>query len=366
MTSITTNFDGSPIRKRVRRGHVVFGGCDYLGLSRHPRVIGAAVRAAGRFGLSTSASRTTTGDTAEHRALEHELAVFLESSSAMLTLDGLTANMAAMQALAGRVTAAVLDERAHPTLALAATAAALPVLTYRHRDADDARRVANAAGGPVVIATDGVFAADGTIAPVEGLRAALPCERSAVVIDDCHGFMVLGDGGRGTSQAAGHSPSNQLLVTTTLAKGLGCSGGVVAGPQELLSRARDRISVYVCTTPASPALIAAAREAMRVASDEPARRVRLFANAALFADALEHAGLGPASPATPIFAFWTANRDGMEELRQRVDARGFELPLMEYPSGPAPCYFRASVSADHTVSQLESFAEILSACRGTA
>lgn len=283
----------------------------------------------------------------------------------MLTLDGLTANMAAMQTLAGRVSAAVLDERAHPTLALAATSAALPVRSYRHRDASDAARVARSVGGPVVLGTDGVFTADGGIAPIAALMDALPCERSALVVDDCHGFMVLGESGRGTTNAAGLVPEERLLVTTTLAKGLGCSGGVVAGPRELLEAARTRISVYVCTTPASPALIGAAREALRVASDEPARRVRLFENADRFARALDRAGFEQTSdPATPIFAFWTAHESDMAELRQRLSARGFDLPLMSYPSGPAACYFRASVSADHVESQLDAFDDALAACRG--
>ncbi len=361
--------DSDPDRPGVhpQRALVTFGGCDYLGLSRHPRVVGSAIRAAGRHGLSTSASRTTTGDTIEHRTLEQELAAFLQSGSAMLTLDGLTANMAAMQMLTGRVNAAVLDERAHPTLALAATAAALPVRMYRHRDASDAARVARSVGGPIVLATDGVFTADGAIAPISELIDALPDERSALIVDDCHGFMVLGDSGRGTANAAGHSPHDRLLVTTTLAKGLGCSGGVVAGPRELLEPARDRISVYVCTTPASPALISAAREALRVATDEPARRARLFENAERFANALAHAGLAPPKdPATPIFAFWTGDETDMRDLRRRVLARGFDLPLMAYPSGPVPCYFRASVSADHTEAQIDAFADALAGCRGSA
>ncbi len=357
-------FDPHDLLDRTPRREVAFGGCDYLGLSRHPRVIGAAVRAAGRHGLSTTASRTTTGDTIEHRTLERELAEFLQAESAMLTLDGLTANMAAMQTLAGRVSAAVLDERAHPTLALAATAAALPVRTYRHRDAADAARVARSVGRPVALGTDGVFTADGAIAPIVDLVRALPDPRSTLIVDDCHGFMVLGESGRGTVNAAGRVPDDQLLVTTTLAKGLGCSGGVVAGPRAMLESARDRISVYVCTTPASPALIGAAREALRVAADEPARRTRLFDNAARFARALDRAGLGPpADSSTPIFAFWTDDEPAMAELRDRLKRRGFDVPLMSYPSGPAACYFRASVSADHTESQLDAFADLLDSCQ---
>ncbi|GJM18065.1 MAG: 8-amino-7-oxononanoate synthase [Phycisphaeraceae bacterium] len=341
---------------------VVFGGCDYLGLSRHPRVIEAATAAAARYGLSTSASRTTTGDTPEHRGLEADLARFLDAQASVLLLDGLTANIAAMQALAMRVRSAVLDERAHRSLFLAAEAAGLPVRTFAHLDPEDAARVARSASGPVVLATDGVFTADGSRAPVRALLDALPTEHCSLLVDDCHGFMVLGDSGQGTLNHAGLAPAGRVVMTTTLAKGLGCAGGAVIADGELVERTRSQ-STYVCTTPTPPPLIAAAREALAVNADEPVRRERMRANARLLDRAINDAGFGPTDESTPIFAFWDRDDARMTALRGALLAAGLDVPLIEYPSGPAPRYFRATATAAHTPDQIAALAAALPADR---
>ena len=336
-----------------------FGGCNYLGLAQHPQVIEAAVRGAARYGLSTSASRRTTGNTAEHDALERELAAFTGHEAGLLLLDGFTANIAAMQTLAPSIRGVVIDERAHRSLFDASKAAGLTVQTFRHLDPADAARAARAVGGPMAILTDGVFAADGAMAPVEALLDALPTPDSVLLVDDCHGFMVLGSNGSGTLSHLGIAPTPRIVVTTTLAKGLGCAGGVVLSTTPRIEGARSSASVFICTTPTPPPIVAAAREALRVNIREPQRRERLHANAARFAAVLNEAGLGPADPSTPIFAFTLADEPSMEALRDRLERAGVSVPLISYPGGPAPRYFRAAVTAEHTPAQIERLGQLL-------
>ncbi len=331
---------------------VSFGGCNYLGLAQHPRVTAAAADAIGRFGLSTTASRETTGNTRVHEDLERALCAFCGAASALLVPDGYIANLTAMQALAaGGVREAVIDERAHPSLLDAAVLAGMNVRAYRHLDAGDAARVLGSCAGPAVVATDSVFAATGAIAPGADLLGGLRSD-DVLLLDDCHGLGVLGREGRGLADHLGLG-RDRLVVTATLAKGLGCGGGVVMGPRGLTDLARRVATAYVCTTPCSPVLAAAAIEALRVLRDEPGLHEALAARTrrvrAMLADAF---GVDRDRP-TPIVAFAAGSVERMVALHGQALDAGVLAPLVDYPGGPAPRYFRLSVSAAHTDEQID-------------
>ncbi len=337
-----------------------FGGCNYLGLAQHHRLLGAAAGAIARFGLSASASRETTGNTRVHEELEAAATAFCGHPAGLLVPDGYIANLAAMQALARLgVRDAVVDERAHASIRDAAGMAGMRVHPHHHLDAADAARLLSRCTGPGVIATDSVFAADGAIAPALHLLKALrPGDR--LMLDDCHGFGVLGRNGRGLADHLGLR-SESLLVTTTLAKGLGCAGGIVMGPTDFVSIARAGSTAYICTTPCSPVLAAAGVEALRVMEEEPDLHARLRSNIARTRGMLaRHFEVDPDHPA-PIIAFTTGTPDHMRAMHSDALDAGVLAPLVEYPGGPAPVYFRLSVSAAHTDEQIDLLAATLRA-----
>ncbi len=356
-------FDGAGATTALVRGRrvVCFAGCNYLGLAQHPAVVEAARDALLRFGLSTSASRSTSGNTSLHESLEAALAAHLRQEAGLLTPDGYTANLVAAQALAAEHAVALLDERAHPSLRDAARVAGMEAHTFGHLDALDAAVQAERLGARgVVVMTDGVFAADGAIAPVPELLDALPRDRVRLLIDDCHGFCVLGDRGRGTPDHFGIA-DDRLVVTTTLAKGLGCAGGVVCAGRDLIAHARRTSSTYICTTPASPALTAGAMAAMNVFQDDPLRFERLRHNTNAVRAALIRSGLPAHDRPIPVFAIVPETRRHAESLRAAFDEVGVFVPLVSYPGGPSSEYFRLSVSSEHSADQVERLAEALAA-----
>ncbi len=341
---------------------VTFGGCNYLGMAQHPRVTAAAADAMARFGLSTSASRETTGNTRVHEELETAAARFCAHPAGLLVPDGYIANLAAMQALSRLgVRHAVVDARAHASLRDAAGMAGMRIHPYRHRDAADAAGVVSACDGPAVVATDSVFAADGAVAPASEL---LDATRSGdvLLLDDCHGFGVLGRSGRGLADGLGLR-SERLLVTTTLAKALGCGGGMVMGSEAIIAAARSCSTAYICTTPCSPVLAGAAFAAIRVLEDEPHLHERLRVNTARVRGLLApEFGVDPSAPA-PIIAFTAGGPDAMRSMHRSALDAGVLAPLVEYPGGPAPVYFRLSVSALHTQAQIDLLSDILHGAR---
>jgi 8-amino-7-oxononanoate synthase len=343
-----------------------FGGCNYLGLAHHHDVISAAIGGLARYGLSTSASRETTGNTAAHDELEAVLMRFLGMPGAVVVPDGYTANLAAAQALAADHRVAIIDARSHKSIREAVAVAGMELVEFDHLSPGHAAaQTARHASRGVVVFTDGVFTADGGLAPVPELLAALPARGAVLIVDDCHGFCVMGPRGAGTVTHFGLSDP-RLVITTTLAKGLGCHGGVVAGAPWIAERVRTRASAYICTTPTSPAIVAAATEAVGVVLREPERLARLRENAARLSGGLARLGLDLVRTPAPISAFVLASMDRMRQIHSDLLSGGILAPLISYPGGPAPCYFRLSVTSEHRPEHIDRLLASLGALLYTA
>lgn len=190
-----------------------------------------------------------------------------------------------------------------------------------------------------------VFTATGRIANLPHLLESLPTPGSVLLVDDCHGFPVLG-GGRGT--ISHHNlASPQLWMTTSLAKGLGAGGGIFLAPADAIQLAIATAEAFIGTTPPSPALAAAGVAALDLLQHEPARVNRLQALAANLAGGLGDLNLPAAEPQTPIFAI-PLQESQLESFTQAMTAAELLVPVMRYPGGPTPSYARISVNAEHT------------------
>lgn len=354
MPNIPTDSCDATTINRGGRSLLSFGGCNYLGLAHDPRVIRALQAGAQRYGLSSSASRETTGNARPHADLEAALAQFCGHPSGLLVPDGYTANLAALQGLEKLgVRDALLDERAHASLRDAAVLGGMRIHRYNHLDAMHATQLIRKAQEPCVILTDSVFTTDGDLAPVHALRNTLRHD-DWLLLDDCHGLAVLGDHGRGIANALGLT-SERLIVTTTLAKGLGCAGGIVMGDPRAVESARTNSIAYRCTTPASPALVAAGLEALSILTHDDSLHERLSTNILTTRTILRSLLIDTHAHETAIFAFVLGDLDQMRRIETALLERGVLLPLMAYPNGPAPVYFRMAINAQHTREQLDQF-----------
>lgn len=349
---------------------LMLGGCDYLGLAHHHIVKQALQRAIEPLGVSASASRTTTGNTLAHEKLEQRICEFTGMPDAAITPEGMLANLAICQSLARTCATALIDERAHRSLSDAAIASQMRVLHYRHLDASHARALASGLTGGVCIMTDGVFCADGAIAPVPGLLDALPDASpeaaSVLVLDECHALGVIGARGRGSLEH--HAITDpRICLTSTLAKAIGCYGGFAAGPSAIIERLRERSGAFVCTTPIPPALAVAAKTAFDLLSVELDLLRKLRENISACEVRLRALGLigpEPRDP-TPIFAFTLESTDAMRRLAELLRERNAILPLIQYPGGPSETYFRLSVSAAHSSEELDWFFDALEESLGS-
>ena len=246
---------------------VAFASNDYLGLANHPDVVAAARDGAARWGVGAGASHLVCGHFAPHAALEAELAAFVRpcaGARALTFSSGYLANLAILTALAGRGDAIFADRLNHACLNDGALLSRAEFVRYPHGDvAALARRLAASTARRKLIATDAVFSMDGDIAPLPALLALAEEFDAWLVVDDAHGFGVLGDGderGRGTLAHFGLE-SERIVYMGTLGKAAGVAGAFVAAhPAVIETLVADRALVHLHDGGAAAARRGAARE----------------------------------------------------------------------------------------------------------
>ena len=336
-----------------------FGGCGYLGLAHHPRVVDALAEGVRRHGVSSGASRETTGNSRAHEALERDLARHLGCEAAILLPEGYTANLAAAQSLAEEHAVALVDERSHPSLFDAARNAGLEVQHVPHRDSVALQRALVYCGSRrAVVMTDSVFPSRGELAPLAEWAAMARGHGGTLLVDDCHGTGVIGASGKGALEQAALA-GEHVLLTSTLSKALGCYGGFIAGTCTQVERVQRRSSVYVGTTPIPPALAEAGRVALEIAFGDGERVAKLRANIALLRSGLERLGLARAGEPLPVFSFALETAERMLALERALRDEGILAPYIRYPGGPPEGNFRIVVTAGHSLAQVEKLLEAL-------
>ncbi len=348
-TSTTAWVDGREL--------VVFAGCDYLGLAHHPRVIAALEQGVKEFGVSSGASRETTGNTVAHDELERELARFLGTEAALLTADGYLSNLIAAQGLPETMETVLIDHESHVSMRDALAATGRNTADYPLGDVATAATLARErTGSPFAIATDGIFPVLHTLAPLRELLELLPRD-GLMLVDDSHGIGVLGERGRGSVELAGLLDS-RIVITGTLSKALGCFGGFVAGSREVIGRTRERSHAYVGSTPIPPALARAASEALRIVDSEPERRERLVRLAGPLRELFTVLNRPVTKVPFPVFTFTPLRSNELESVQQMLLEAGLLVPWVCYPDSLGG-YFRIAVRADHTVEQVQSLHGLL-------
>jgi 8-amino-7-oxononanoate synthase len=251
------------------RALIAFASNDYLGLAGHPDLVGAIRTAASRWGVGAGASHLLAGHFAPHAALEAELAAFVRpcAGAAALTFStGYLANLAILTALAGRGDAIFADRLNHACLNDGALLCGANFVRYPHADVTRLReRLATTTVKRKLIATDAVFSMEGDIAPLARLLALADEFDAWLVVDDAHGFGVLGEG-RGTLAHCGVA-SERIVYMGTLGKAAGVAGAFVCAHPAVIETLIQTARSYIYTTAAPPLLAETLRTSLALIRD---------------------------------------------------------------------------------------------------
>jgi 8-amino-7-oxononanoate synthase len=350
---------------RVRIGertYIAFASNDYLGLAIAPALAEAACTAARRFGVGAGASHLVVGHQAPHEALERELAAFVApcaDARALLFSSGYLANLAILTALAGRGDAIFADRLNHACLNDGALLSRATLHRYPHVDTAALRTMLAASDASRrFVVSDAVFSMDGDIAPLTDLLAFAVAHDAWLVVDDAHGFGVLG-GGRGSLAHFGIA-SDRVVYMGTLGKAAGVSGAFVAAHPLVIETLIQTARPYIYTT-AAPALLAETlRESLRCIRDEPARREHLRALIDAFRASAAELPWKLLSSSTPIQPLVVGDAREAVRVSEALAVRGIIVPAIRPPTVPAgTARLRISLSAAHSHADIATLVDAL-------
>ncbi len=344
------------------RQYLAFCSNDYLGLANHPELIAAVQAGVAHFGVGASASHLITGHHAEHHGLEQALAEFVGMPRALLFSTGYMANLGVVSALTGRGAEVFGDRLNHASLNDAAIMSRASLVRYPHLDLEALEnRLAKSRAKRRLVITDAVFSMDGDMAPLPELAAL--CERHGawLLVDDAHGFGVLGEDGRGSlSHFRLRSP--RIIYMGTLGKAAGVFGAFVAGAGDLVEYLCQRARTYVYTTATPPFLAHALRRSLDLVRSEAWRRARLRELIARLKSDLEVLPWKLLPSETPIQPLLIGESREAVRASDALRGRGILVPAIRPPTVPrGAARLRISLSADHTREDVEALVSALRA-----
>ena len=345
---------------------IMAGSNNYLGLTKHPKVMAAAEDALRRFGTSNNGSRFLNGTLELHVELETRLAKFMKKEAALVYSTGYLTNLGSISALSDKGDVVILDKDAHACIVDGARLGFGDVKRFRHNDIRDLERILSsvpAKAGKLVV-VDGLYSMEGDIAPLPDIVRVCKEFNARLLVDDAHGIGVLGARGAGACDAMGVEDQVDLVMGT-FSKSFASLGGFIAGPRNVMDYLRHHARAMIFSASVTPASVAAALASLDIIESEPALRdrLRVISNkmrAGFRAQGLE-VGSGEGTPIVPIFI-----GDRMKTMiawRKVIDRGVFVNAILVPAVQPGRDLLRTSYMATHEDRQLDTILGVIDEVR---
>ena len=285
---------------------IMLGSNNYLGLTNHPRVVEAGIKALEKYGSGCSGSRFLNGTLDIHLKLEHDLAEFLHKEAVVTFSTGFQSNLGIISALVGRNDYVICDKENHASIYDGIKLSYGKMLRYNHNDMEDLERklafVPSSSG--ILIVTDGVFSMSGDICKLPEIVALAKKYGARVMVDDAHGLGVIGEGGRGTASHFGLEEEVDVYMGT-FSKSLASLGGYMAGKKEVVEFVKHTSRPYIFSASITPCSVATANTALDILKSEPERVKRLNDIAEYMRKRLKEEKVDIIESKTPIIPIYT-------------------------------------------------------------
>jgi len=308
---------------------------NYLGLSNHPKVREAAIRAVQTHGAGSGSVRPIAGTMDLHIELEKRLAKFKHAEASLVYQTGFAANAGLIPQLVGKEDLIISDELNHGSIIDGVRLAHAERAVYKHTDMEDLKRVLNEAekhSPPyrrILIITDGVFSMDGDIAPLDQIAELAEEHGAMVFVDDAHGEGVLGEGGRGIVSHFKLDRNKVHVEMGTFSKAFGVVGGHISGSQDLINFAFNRSRTWLLSGSHPPPVAAACIAAIDVLETEPQHVKKLWDNTSYFKKTMKELGFDVGNSQTPITPVIVGESGVAKKLSAGLFEQGvFALPIV--------------------------------------
>ncbi|MBE6968004.1 MAG: pyridoxal phosphate-dependent aminotransferase family protein [Ruminococcaceae bacterium] len=340
---------------------IMLGSNNYLGLTTNPEIIAAGVKALDEYGTGCSGSRLLNGTLVLHLQFEKELAEFLGVGDVATFPSGFQSNLGIISALVGRNDYVICDKENHASIYDGCKLSYGKMLRYRHSDMADLekqlQRVPEEAG--CLIVTDGVFSMAGDIAKLPEIVALAKKYHARVMVDDAHGFGILGKGGRGTASHFGLEKDVDVIMGT-FSKSLASLGGFMAADAKVVDYVRCNSRPYIFAASVPPASIAVANASLRYLAAHPELPVNLLANAQYMREKLRANNIQIIDAETPIIPIFTYDPIVTLQAQKELYDRGVYVNATLPPAcAPGECLLRCTLMATHTKELIDEATEII-------
>lgn len=329
---------------------------NYLGLTTHPRVVEAAVRAVKEYGTGAGGSRLITGNMSLHRRLEEKIARFKGTEDAVVFATGYMANIGALTSLVGDGDLIASDQLNHASIIDGCRLSRAEVRVFRHNDVRELRAIleGTASYRRRLIVVDGVFSMDGDVAPLPELVELAERYDAMLMVDDAHATGVLGERGKGTVEHFGLE-GRGIIQMGTLSKALASQGGYIAGPSALIDYLRNKARSFIYSTALAPAAAAAALAAIEVLEEEPEILRRLRWNVNYLYGGLKDMGYRVSPTLSAVIPVIIGDSGRALALAAALEERGVFVPAIRPPTvPPGTSRLRVTVMATHTAGDLDA------------
>ncbi|MGA7669968.1 MAG: glycine C-acetyltransferase [Nitrolancea sp.] len=329
---------------------------NYLGLTTHPKLIEASVKATQWYGVGSGAVRTIAGTMTLHEELERRLAAFKHTEASLTFQSGFTANTGVLQSLLKEEDVIISDQLNHASIIDGIRLSRAPRKIFPHKDMDGLEKVLKESQDARVrlVVTDGVFSMDGDIAPMPDIVNLAERYGAIVMIDDAHASGVLGKNGRGTVNHFGLDGRVQIQIGT-LSKAIGAVGGYVAGDEVLRDFLIHMARPFLFSTSQPPGVVASCIAALDVLEQEPEIIDKLWDNTRFFKEKLTDLGFNTGHSETPITPVIVGEAPKAMALSDKLFERGVFAQGIGYPTvAQGQARLRTMISASHTREQLQT------------
>jgi glycine C-acetyltransferase len=343
---------------RLADGHEMINLCanNYLGLANHPAVLQAAHDALSHYGYGVASVRFICGTQSVHRELEHRLSAYLSMEDTILYSSCFDANGGLFETLLDAEDAVISDALNHASIIDGIRLCKARRLRYANNDLNELEQALKDSQSSRVrlIATDGVFSMDGSIARLKEICDLADRYGALVMVDDSHATGFIGARGRGTHELRGVIGRIDIL-TGTLGKALGgASGGYVAARKEIVGWLRQRSRPYLFSNSIAPPVAAATIQVLDMLEASTDLRERLHANARHFREQMQGLGFSLLPGEHPIIPVMLGEAPLAVKLAERMQARGVYVVAFAFPVVPhGKARIRTQMSAAHSREQLD-------------
>ena len=333
---------------------------NYLGLTVHPRLREAAIKAIEQYGVGSGSVRTIAGTMTLHNELEEKLARFKHTEASLTIQSGYATNLGVISAIMQEGDMIISDELNHASIIDGIRLCKSPRKIYPHKDMTGLRRVLEESRGAnkVMVVTDGVFSMDGDIAPLPKIVDLAEEFGAFVMVDDAHSSGVLGKNGRGSVNHFGLDGRVALQIGT-LSKGIGALGGYVACSQDMRDFLLQRARPVLFSTSHPPSVVATCIAALEILEEDNSLVERLWENTAYFKRGLQQLGFNTGHSETPITPVIVGEGALAMRFSKRLFDEGVFAQGIVFPTVPADkCRVRTIVTAIHTKEELSKALDI--------